>query len=71
LKDAIDSQLLEKVARLPENPGVYIMRDYDGTIIYVGKAVNLKNRIRSYFKFAGTGFEDYSHVPRINDIDIL
>jgi excinuclease ABC subunit C len=70
LKDAIDSQLLEKVARLPENPGVYIMRDSDGTIIYVGKAVNLKNRVRSYFNNSQEqGFKITHMVPRINDID--
>ena len=70
MKDAIDSQLLEKVARLPENPGVYIMRDSDGTIIYVGKAVNLKNRVRSYFNNSQEqGFKITHMVPRINDID--
>src|SRR3954469_11266795 len=34
---------------LPTTPGVYIMRDSGNTIIYVGKAVNLRNRVRSYF----------------------
>lgn len=34
---------------LPTKPGVYLMRDADSTIIYVGKAVNLRNRVRSYF----------------------
>ena len=32
---------------LPTEPGVYIMRDADGQVIYVGKAVNLRNRVRS------------------------
>ena len=35
---------------LPDKPGCYIMKDKAGTIIYVGKAVNLKNRVRSYFQ---------------------
>lgn len=35
---------------LPNKPGVYIMRDEHGKIIYVGKAVVLKNRVRSYFR---------------------
>ena len=35
---------------LPDKPGVYIMHDVDDRIIYVGKAVNLKNRVRSYFR---------------------
>ncbi|AGL03554.1 excinuclease ABC subunit UvrC [Desulfoscipio gibsoniae] len=39
----------EKLAQLPESPGVYLFRDGGGQIIYVGKAVSLKNRVRSYF----------------------
>lgn len=34
---------------VPENPGVYLMKDTEGSIIYVGKAINLKKRLRSYF----------------------
>ncbi len=41
--------LQEKLKHLPENPGVYVMLDKDGVIIYVGKAKNLKNRVRQYF----------------------
>lgn len=40
----------EELKKLPKNPGVYIMRDENDTIIYVGKAVNLHNRVRSYFR---------------------
>lgn len=39
----------EKLKLLPDSPGSYQMRDENGTIIYVGKAKNLKNRVRSYF----------------------
>lgn len=39
----------EKLKLLPDRPGCYQMRDKDNTIIYVGKAKNLKNRVRSYF----------------------
>ncbi|MGI9952191.1 excinuclease ABC subunit UvrC [Moorellaceae bacterium AZ2] len=42
-------KLEEKLACLPDHPGVYLMRDSDGRIIYVGKAASLKNRVRSYF----------------------
>ena len=38
-----------KLELLPDNPGCYIHKDKNGTIIYVGKAKNLKNRVRSYF----------------------
>ena len=40
----------EKVKHLPTDPGVYVMLDKDGHIIYVGKAKNLKNRVRQYFQ---------------------
>jgi len=40
----------EELKKLPKNPGVYIMRDENDTIIYVGKAINLHNRVRSYFR---------------------
>ena len=39
----------EKLKDVPENPGVYLMLDKDDNIIYVGKAKNLKNRLRQYF----------------------
>ena len=41
--------LKEELKKLPDKPGVYIMRDRSGTIIYIGKAISLKNRVRSYF----------------------
>ncbi len=60
-----------KIARLPDSPGCYLMKNAEGTIIYVGKAVNLKNRVRSYFR-------DTAHTPKvaamishIADFDIL
>ncbi len=40
----------EELKKLPNNPGVYIMRDEAGGVLYVGKAVNLHNRVRSYFR---------------------
>lgn len=43
------SVLQDKIKHLPENPGVYVMLDGQGQIIYVGKAKNLKNRVRQYF----------------------
>ncbi|MBA4438143.1 MAG: GIY-YIG nuclease family protein, partial [Nitrosopumilaceae archaeon] len=39
---------ISKIA-IPQNPGIYLMKDSDDKIIYIGKAKNLKNRVRSYF----------------------
>ncbi len=46
------SKLREKLTELPAKPGCYMFKNADGTIIYVGKAVNLRNRVRSYFQHA-------------------
>ncbi len=47
---------LGRTAELPTDPGVYLMRDRSGTVIYVGKAKNLRSRVRSYFQ---EGTSDY------------
>ena len=44
-----DESVLHQVHSLPERPGVYIMRDVRGDVIYIGKATSLRNRVRSYF----------------------
>lgn len=46
----VNEQIENKLALLPDQPGCYLMKDKDGTIIYVGKAKILRNRVRSYFR---------------------
>ena len=46
----MNNNIEEKLALLPHNPGVYIMKDGKGKIIYVGKAISLKNRVTQYFR---------------------
>jgi len=64
--------ITEQLRQLPANPGVYLMRDAEGNILYVGKAVNLRQRVRSYF---GTGQELSPKlqrlVSRVNDLDFF
>jgi len=45
----ISEQVQGILATLPTKPGCYLMKNAEGKIIYVGKAINLKNRVRSYF----------------------
>lgn len=52
-------ELQEKLAHLPDKPGVYLMKDEKQRIIYVGKAVVLKNRVRSYFQ------SSRNHTPKV------
>jgi excinuclease ABC subunit C len=64
--------LKEKIGSLPSSPGVYLMKDSGGGVIYVGKAKNLKNRVQSYFRSSS------NHTPKVKkliehlkDFDIL
>ena len=55
---------------LPSKPGCYIMKNADGQVIYVGKAVNLRNRVRSYFhSMPEQDFKTRQLVQRIADIE--
>jgi excinuclease ABC subunit C len=60
----------QKLALLPDLPGSYQMKDLNGKIIYVGKAKNLKNRVRSYFKSEHTG-KTAQLVENIADFDFI
>jgi excinuclease ABC subunit C len=62
----------EKISSFPEKPGVYIMKDRRGKVIYVGKAVSLKNRLRSYFQSSkNLPLKVASMVPKIEDIEYI
>ncbi len=54
--------LKEKSKNLPSSPGVYLMRDSLGGIIYVGKSKNLKNRVQSYFQ------NSKAHTPKVEKL---
>ncbi len=64
-------KLEEKIRMLPDSPGCYQMKDKEGTIIYVGKAVNLKNRVRSYFRDTVHTPKVAAMISRIDDFEIL
>lgn len=65
-------QLKQKVLSLPFEPGVYIMQDKTGTVIYVGKAKKLKNRVSQYFQdSASHNAKTRMMVSRIADFDYI
>jgi len=55
---------------IPTNPGIYLMKDSDGKIIYIGKAKNLKNRVRSYFN-KNQNYKTQKLVENISDIEFI
>jgi excinuclease ABC subunit C len=62
--------LRQKLSLLPEKPGVYLMKDASGQIIYVGKAKILKNRVRSYFTGSHDG-KTQLMISQINDFETI
>jgi len=67
-----NSLILEQLKQLPTAPGVYLMKDAAGNIIYVGKAANLSKRVRSYFT-SGQKLSAKAQrmVSRVRDIDFF
>ena len=65
-------RLREKLKELPDKPGVYIMRNVDGDIIYVGKAISLKKRVRQYFdNNKNKGAKVLAMVSHVQDFEYI
>ncbi|MDP4550511.1 excinuclease ABC subunit UvrC [Alkalihalobacillus macyae] len=75
----MEQNLKNKLAILPDQPGCYLMKDRQGTIIYVGKAKVLKNRVRSYFSGSHDGktqrlvseIRDFEYIVTSTDLEAL
>ncbi len=75
----MNDNLKNKLAFLPDQPGCYLMKDRQGTIIYVGKAKVLKNRVRSYFTGSHNGktqvlvneIEDFEYIVTSSNMEAL
>ncbi len=65
------NSISEKLAGLPSRPGVYLMREKGGKVIYVGKAKDLRSRVRMYFNNSDERSQIQFLVRRIEDIDTL
>ncbi|MCL5029242.1 MAG: excinuclease ABC subunit UvrC [Bacteroidetes bacterium] len=67
----MNSLIETKLQNLPDKPGVYQFKNDKGKIIYVGKAINLKNRVRSYFHNSVTSPKTLALVNKINDLELI
>jgi excinuclease ABC subunit C len=67
----MNSKLELDLKNLPASPGVYQFLNKNGKVIYVGKAINLKNRVRSYFQSNITSPKTLALVSKIDDLNIL
>lgn len=69
-------RLRAKIAGFPRTPGVYLMKDCDGVVLYIGKARDLRSRVASYFQdggdlFSSRGLRIVHMTALVEDIDIL
>lgn len=65
-------QLEDKISQLPQKPGVYQYKDTSGKIIYVGKAIKLKNRVKSYFRVNGKkDAKTKALIEKIADLEVI
>lgn len=64
-------RLRDKANSLPQVPGVYIMKDSEGKIIYVGKSKRLKNRVTSYFVGSSHNLKTAKMVSKVSDFDYI
>lgn len=66
-----EKNLEEKITLLPTGPGVYLMKNENNKVIYVGKAKNIKNRVSTYFHKSGHSIKTRALVAEIRDIELI
>ncbi len=69
--DSTSNRLLEKIRNAPQEPGCYIYRNKAGKIIYIGKAKNIRNRVRSYFNKSISDPKTIHLVAHIADVEFI
>ncbi|NWG28968.1 MAG: excinuclease ABC subunit C [Ignavibacteriaceae bacterium] len=67
----MNDKLGSLLKNLPDSPGVYQFKDDKGKVIYVGKAKNLKHRVKSYFQGNSDSAKTQAMVNKINDLDLI
>src|ERR1700750_2517116 len=69
---AVPSRVENQLKSLPAKPGVYLFRDADGDVLYVGKAKSLRARVRSYFQRTTDGRPQSQSLPaRVADVEVI
>jgi excinuclease ABC subunit C len=69
---AVPSRVENQLKSLPAKPGVYLFRDADGDVLYVGKAKSLRSRVRSYFQRTTDGRPQIQSLPaRVADVEVI
>lgn len=67
----LSTQISEKIAFLPDSPGIYLWKDEAGEVIYVGKAVSLKSRIKSYLNASAKDAKTQQLLKHIAILDFI
>ena len=67
----MNQKIKDKLKTLSTKPGVYVMRDKDGNIIYIGKAKNLKNRVSQYFRSSPKPRKVQAMVNNVDDFVLV
>lgn len=72
MESSTRQSLEEQIPNLPASPGVYLMKDKEGTVLYVGKAKNLRHRVRTYFGKSGdTRYSLRFLMPKVHRVETL
>jgi excinuclease ABC subunit C len=69
----VTPELASALAKLPDKPGVYLMKDARGDVVYVGKAQSLRSRVRSYWQKQAPAGEIHrirSVIDRVVDVEV-
>jgi excinuclease ABC subunit C len=68
----MEREVKQKLLGLPQGPGVYLMKDGEGNVLYVGKAANIRERVRSYFPLSSAlSPKTYSLMVKVEDVDFI
>lgn len=72
IRDKLNENLVGKLKTLPKQPGIYQFKNSKGKVIYVGKAINLRNRVNSYFNKRGPiDAKTKAMLPKIADVEVI